>query len=294
VIDAGLARLSDSLLLWAAVCYAVAGLGYASELVASRRRVRPIAGGAVDTVPPLSSAARDLVTPPVSWVGRSAVVVTVAGWLLHLAAVVTRGVAADRVPWGNMYEFSSVVCLAAVGSYLWLLRTQPVLRYGGFVLGPVVALLAVAGTALYAPAAPLVPALDSYWITIHVVAAVAASGMFLVGFVLNGVYLAGRSERLEELAARVNGSAFLVWTFAVVAGAVWAEAAWGRYWGWDPKETWSFVTWAFYAAYLHARTTRGWRGRPAAWVGVVGFAALMFCYYGVNLWISGLHSYSGV
>ena len=292
MVDAGLARLSDTLLLAAAVCYAVAGLGYLTEL--SRRRLRPVAGGAVDTLPPLVSTSRSALSP-VSWIGRASVALTVAGAALHLGSAVTRGLAADRVPWGNMYEFSSVVCLAAVGAYLWLLRGSPdLLRYGGFVLAPVVALLAVAGAWLYAPAAPLVPALDSYWIKIHVVAAVTASGMWVVGFVLNVLYLTGRPERLEELASRVNGSAFLVWTFAVVAGAVWAEAAWGRYWGWDPKETWAFVTWAFYAAYLHARTTRGWRGRRAAWIGVVGFGALMFCYYGVNLWISGLHSYSGV
>jgi cytochrome c-type biogenesis protein CcsB len=153
-----------------------------------------------------------------------------------------------------------------------------------------------------------VPALNSYWIKIHVVGAMTSSGIFMVGFVAALLYLwrdaverrhPGRPSRLpaaatlDRVAYRVNAFAFPVWTFAVMAGAVWAEAAWGRYWGWDPKETWSFITWVIYAGYLHARATSGWRGRGAAAIALVGFASLLVTYYVVNLWIVGLHSYKG-
>jgi cytochrome c-type biogenesis protein CcsB len=99
---------------------------------------------------------------------------------------------------------------------------------------------------------------------------------------------------LDNLAYRTVAFAFPIWTFAVIAGAIWAEEAWGRYWGWDPKETGSFFTWVLYASYLHARSTHGWRGRRAAWIGVIAFVALMITYYAVNLWVVGLHSYAGV
>jgi cytochrome c-type biogenesis protein CcsB len=307
VIDEGMARASDLLLGIAIGGYVLALLLHSLELAfAARRRPAPIGGGAVDILPtPLPAALRP--SAPRRWpayAGAVAVGVTVVAWLVHLASATTRGLAVDRVPWGNMYEYSSVVSLAAVGGWLVLLRRSPDLRrLGALVLFPVVVFLAVAAVALYAPARPLIPALQSYWLTIHVSAAMLASGLFLVGFVLNVTFLVRlrgraavlpRGERLDDLAFRVTALAFLVWTFAVIAGAVWAEPAWGRYWGWDPKETWAFITWVFYAGYLHARVTHGWRGRRAAWLGVLGFAALLFCYYGVNLWISGLHSYAGV
>ncbi|MEU0732078.1 cytochrome c biogenesis protein CcsA, partial [Streptomyces lavendulocolor] len=102
------------------------------------------------------------------------------------------------------------------------------------------------------------------------------------------------ADRLDTLSYRLNALVFPLWTFAVIAGAVWAEAAWGRYWGWDPKETWAFITWVAYAAYLHARVTAGWKGRRAAYLGLIAFATFVFNYYGVNIFITGLHSYAGV
>ena len=259
-------------------------------------------------------------------VGRIAVGLTVVGWLAHVASVATRGIAADRVPWGNMYEFSSAICLIAVTAFLALLVRQPVRWLGVFIMLPAVLYLGFAGTVLYVPAGPLVPALNSYWLKIHVVAAIVASGVFLVSAVTTALYLvkdrwesqladvaAGRAEAssavrnrggivmrlpaaasLDTLSYRTIALAFPIWTFAVVAGAIWAEAAWGRYWGWDPKETWSFITWVIYAAYLHARATGGWKGRRAAAISLVGFSALFVDYYLVNLVISGLHSYAGV
>ncbi|HVE98839.1 MAG TPA: c-type cytochrome biogenesis protein CcsB [Mycobacteriales bacterium] len=327
--DPDLAAASDWLLFGAVLCYVVAMLGYAAELAFGRRAPdgpAPIAGGSTDTLPAewvSERAARRVARHggERGWptaVGKAAVAVTVLGWLLHNGSLVTRGLAVERVPWGNMYEFSSAVCLAAVTAYLYLLTRQPVRYLGAFVMLPVVVYLGIAGTVLYAPAAPLVPALNSYWIKIHVVAAMTSSGIFMLGFAVTLLYLARESwERrhpevpevgagaasrvrfpaastLDTVAFRVNAFAFPIWTFAVIAGAVWAEAAWGRYWGWDPKETWSFITWVVYAGYLHARATAGWRGRRAALIGVAGFTALMICYYAVNLWISGLHSYAGV
>jgi cytochrome c-type biogenesis protein CcsB len=225
-----------------------------------------------------------------------------------------------------MYEFSSMICLIAVTTFLGLLARQPVRWLGVFVMLPVVLYLGYAGTELYVAAGPLVPALNSYWLKIHVVAAIVSSGVFLVSAVVTVLYLvkdrwesrlaevaAGRAEAstamrtrggivmrlpssaaLDTLTYRVIAFAFPIWTFAVIAGAIWAEAAWGRYWGWDPKETWSFITWVIYAAYLHARSTGGWRGRRAAAVSLLGFSALFVDYYLVNLVISGLHSYAGV
>ena len=96
------------------------------------------------------------------------------------------------------------------------------------------------------------------------------------------------------MAYRIHAFMFPLWTFSVIAGSIWAEAAWGRYWGWDPKETWAFITWVIYAAYLHARATIGWRGRKAAYVAIAGFIAIMFNYFIVNMFVQGLHSYSGL
>ncbi len=126
-------------------------------------------------------------------------------------------------------------------------------------------------------------------------AMLAASAFALIGA---GIWYAiphlPPAAKLDNLAYRTTAFAFPLITFGIMCGAIWAEEAWGRYWGWDPKETGSFVTWTLYAAYLHARSTRGWRGPKAAWVGVIGFGALMITYYAVNLFVVGLHSYAGV
>jgi cytochrome c-type biogenesis protein CcsB len=243
-----------------------------------------------------------------------AVSLTVLGALIHATSLVLRALAVQRVPWGNMYEFGSAICLAAVVSWLVLLRRHSrsgVQRLGVFVLLPIVVLLFTSGTLLYAKAAPLQPALRSYWIAIHVLAAVIASGILLVagaasvGFLIRTAHAGrqpdgpGRAERLpaadvlDRLAYRATIVAFPVWTFAIIAGAIWAETAWGRYWGWDPKETVALVAWVVYACYLHARATAGWR-RGAAWINVAGLAVMIFNLFFVNLVVSGFHSYAGV
>jgi cytochrome c-type biogenesis protein CcsB len=268
-----------------------------------------------------------------------------AGLAVHAVSVVARGLAAGRVPWGNMYEYATVVGFLVVGIYLLaverLWHTEAV---GGFALG--VAVLAMAGaTLIYVPPGPLVPALNSYWLRIHVVLAMLGSSLFILGTVFTVLYLVkdrrGRSEArdravvpardralvgarpdrpedyvsaeepdagpplsrrgrlpaaavLDRIAYRTIVFAFPIWTMAIIAGAIWAEEAWGRYWGWDPKEVWSFITWVVFAAYLHARATVGWRGRRAAVLVLVGFTALVFNLIVVNTVIAGLHSYAGV
>jgi cytochrome c-type biogenesis protein CcsB len=238
--------------------------------------------------------------------GRLGVSVTVLGAALHLGSVVLRGVATGRMPLGNMYEYLSAVGLAAVLVWLYVLRTHDVRRVAVFVLLPVALLLFLAGNLLYSEAAALQPALRSYWIAIHVTAAVLASGVFLVSGVSSALhvfaeYRPARPQRtdrlpptefLDRLAYRSGVFGFVTITFAIITGAVWAESAWGRYWGWDPKETAAFVTWVCYAAYLHARATGGWRGRRAAWINVVGLAVVLFNLFFVNLVVAGLHSYA--
>jgi cytochrome c-type biogenesis protein CcsB len=172
---------------------------------------------------------------------------------------------------------------------------------------PVVILLFLGGTVLYAPAAPVMPALQSYWLVVHVTTVSIASGLLMVPGVASLLFLLRRSGRLagiadklpsadalDRLAYRLTIVAFPLYTFAIMAGAIWAEAAWGRFWGWDPKETVAFVAWVIYAAYLHARATAGWRNGPAAWVNVAGFAAVVFNFFFINMVVSGLHSYAGL
>lgn len=246
--------------------------------------------------------------------GWLALGLSVAGWLAQIGCLVTRGLAAHRVPWGNMYEFVLAACLVGATAWLVLLVRRPAVRpLGLFVALALVLLLGTDALRLYTPVGPLVPALDSYWLKIHVTAAVTASGVLLVGFVAAALalvrsgYDAGRQRfpyslgdrlpefnALERLTFRVHAFAFPIWTFAIICGAIWAEAAWGRYWGWDPKETWSFVAWVIYAGYLHARATPSVKRTVATWIAVLGWVAMMVNLFGVNLVISGLHSYAGV
>jgi cytochrome c-type biogenesis protein CcsB len=243
--------------------------------------------------------------------GRIGVALTVIGFLLSVAGVVTRALAAERAPWGNMFEFTITAMALFVGAYLIL-----VWRAGLRWLGLPVTLLAAVGnglavTVFYVAVAPLVPALHSVWFLIHIVAAAISGAAFTVGGVMSILYLIkkraeergavrgylGRlpdSRRIDVIAYRFLAFAFPLWTFTVVAGAIWAQYAWGRYWGWDPKETWALVTWVIYACYLHARSTAGWRGTKAAVVAIIGLASFWFNFVGINLLVSGLHSYAGI
>lgn len=249
--------------------------------------------------------------------GQFAVALTVLGAVFHLGSVAIRGIAVDRVPWGNMYEFTLVVGLVATIAWLITLIRMPKLSYLGlFVMLPVVLLMFLAGT-LYTKASKLVPALQSYWLAIHVSSIAVAEGILLTSAALTGAYLVrarydriaatGGSGRFAQWGARLPAAAsldkaayrtvafaFPIYTAGVIFGAIWAEAAWGRYWGWDPKETWAFIAWVVYAMYLHARATAGWKGSRAAYINLLGFAAMTFNFFVVNIVISGLHSYAGL
>jgi cytochrome c-type biogenesis protein CcsB len=345
-INAALADTSNGLLLSTLILYALAMLSYACDFAFARHRIlagvteadvvrtavpelvgvgaagpaapvkadlRPAdAGGAADAGGEVPSSR----WPSGVWL-RLAFGLTCTGAGLQVSAILTRGLAEHRVPWGNMYEFiGAFTCMAVlvlVAASVWYRAYY----MGLFVLLPVVLALGIDLTWIYTPAGSLVPALQSYWIAIHVTAMIVAIGLFIFGAVVTTLYLlADRSQRrlaagqtswsagiwqhlpvaaiLDRLSYRAVLFGFPVWTFGVMAGAIWADHAWGRYWGWDPKETWSFITWVVYAMFLHARATAGWRGRRAAWIHLVGFACLMFNVIGVNLFITGLHSYAGM
>jgi len=250
--------------------------------------------------------------------GNIGMSLTWLGTLLLGLAILFRGLSAGRVPIGNMYEFSLAAGFAVSLTYCLMSISRDLRWLGIFVTIPVLLDLGLALTVLYTDSAQLVPALNSYWLTIHVSAAVISFGAFTIGAALSGLYLVaqaaedravagkepGRSaafaqripsaDRLDLMSYRIHAFMFPIWTCAVIAGAIWAEAAWGRYWGWDPKETWAFITWVIYAAYLHARATAGWRGKKAAYVAIAGYATILFNYFIVNIFVQGLHSYSGL
>ena len=244
-------------------------------------------------------------------IGRIATAMMILGFVLLLAGVIFRGISANRVPWGNMYEFSITGALAFTGVYLFTLKKYKLRWLGLPVSISVLLTLGSAVAIFYRPSAPLVPALKSTWLVIHVSAAIISGGVFLLANCIAATYLimdryektTGRPEWakklptlevLDNLSYRLVALVFPLWTFSVIAGAIWAEAAWGRYWGWDPKETWAFITWVAYAAYLHARVTVGWRGRKAAWLCLFAGSTFLFNYIYVNIWGSGRHTYSGL
>lgn len=321
--------LSDNLIYSAIAVYVLAMVAYAAETAARVNRGVEVTAEVTDEVPAAVGARAPAAAPPsrvapssstagtpgarVGAVGSS---LAVLGLLLNLAGVVTRGLAAERAPWGNMYEFAIVITTTAGATYLALLRRQPVRDLGAWIVGAIVLTLGLAVTVLYTPAGDLVPVLDSYWLVVHVAAAIISGGVFTVGALTTILFMvrqrhdaqaaqAGRTrgryaaqlptaDTLSRVARGAHVFAFPIWTFAVIAGAIWAENSWGRYWGWDPKETWAFITWVCYAAYLHADATTGWRGSRASWFALAGYAAFVFNFFGVNMWIPGLHSYAGV
>jgi cytochrome c-type biogenesis protein CcsB len=321
-VNIELARYSDWAFTSAVVALVIALLLLAFELAyaGGRRadqRARVLAGAvSADSVTPGvvdESAQR----PIDERAGRAGLSVVYLGVGLLLACLVLRGLAAVRVPWGNMYEFINLTCLCGLIAGAIVLRRPQYRPLWVFLLLPVLVLLTVSGRWLYTNAAPVMPALQSYWLPIHVSVVSLGSGVFLVAGIASILFLLrtspladpDRAERgalsrliqrfpdaqtLDRIAYRTTIFAFPVFGFGVIFGAIWAEEAWGRYWGWDPKETVSFVAWVIYAAYLHARSTAGWRDRKAAWINVAGFVAMVFNLFFVNLVTVGLHSYAGV
>jgi cytochrome c-type biogenesis protein CcsB len=302
--DPSLAELSDQLFPIGVALYSLAVVAFCAQLAFGRRPALVAAGGPAEA-PSAAEPERGR-----RW-GVAAMVLTALGAVAHAGVLVTRGMATDRLPWGNMYEFATATVLVAVVAYLVLALRSPGLRHiGVFVLAPVVLSLVLIGLFLYAEAGPLVAALRSSWLAVHVSTAILGFGIFFVSGIASALYLVRShaegtgdggivsrlpsAANLDRVAHRTAVFGFPIWTFAVIAGAIWAESAWGRFWGWDPKETWAFIAWVVYAAYLHARTTAGWRGRPAAWVNIVGMVVMIFNLLFVNLVSTGLHSYAGV
>ncbi len=238
--------------------------------------------------------------------GRLGLLLTVLAVAIQFVALVSRGMAADpnRVPWGNMYEFTLAGTFVVAALYLALYRKFSLAWMAPIVVGFVLILLMVAVIWLYDPVAPLTEALYSPWLVIHVVSAIIATGAFTLGGICSALYLIKeRAQRkptgylarvpepavLDRVSYRLHAFGFPVWTFAVlITGPIWAHQAWSTYWNWDPKEVWAFITWVVYAAYLHARSTAGWKGRNAALLALLGLATLWFNFIGINFFSSDL------
>ena len=243
--------------------------------------------------------------------GRLGYLLTCLAVAIHLVALVARGMAADpnRVPWGNMYEFTLTGSFVVALIYVALYHRLRLAWMAPIVVAFVLSVLMVAAIWLYAPVAPLTEALTSYWLVIHVVSAIIATGAFTVGGITSAMYLVKirgserttgyvarlpQPEVLDRVSYRLHAFGFPVWTFAVlITGPIWAHQAWSSYWNWDPKEVWAFITWVVYAAYLHARTTAGWKGRNAAILALVGMATLWFNFIGINYFsTTSQHAYA--
>jgi cytochrome c-type biogenesis protein CcsB len=258
-------------------------------------------------------------------VRKSADVLEKAGlWMLGIAAathgtgVVMRGIAASRVPWANMYEFSISGSFIIVAIFLGALVVRDIRVIATFVSGFALLVLGAATTLFYVQVKTLMPALQSYWLVIHVTVAVLATSFFFIAAALSIAYLFAQAKwvnngkgnitklirrvlsvfpkpkKMERLSYRFNVIGMILWTFTLIAGAIWAQKAWHRFWGWDTKEVWTFIIWTIYAGYIHARATRGWRGTRSAVLAMIGFGAVMFNFTVVNIFFKGLHAYSGL
>ena len=236
---------------------------------------------------------------------RVAILLQIIGFVLHTIALICRGIGAGRLPLTNQYEFATSfawgLCLV---SLIFVLRFHfPVL---GAFAAPLVFVIIGYAAMQSKEVHELMPALRSNWLGFHVSTAIIAYGSFGVSFVLSIIFLLRdrmkekgfldqhipNREKLDVISYRSVSLGLLFLTFTIVTGAIWAERAWGSYWSWDPKETWSLVTWLVYAAYLHLRLRRGWQGKSAAIFAVVGFVCVMFTYLGVNTFLPGIHSYA--
>jgi cytochrome c-type biogenesis protein CcsB len=315
VTDAAWETLSNQAVAAAGAVYFLALLAHLVQLSAGRRSAVSTtsarAGSGTGSVAVDQGDDRQDAARRESMFGRLGVLLTLIAAGVHLLALVARGLAADpnRVPWGNMYEFTLAGTFVVAALYLALLRRYALVWMAPIVVGVVLTLLMVAVIWLYKPIAPLMEALQSPWLVIHVVSAIIATGAFTIGGICSVLFLlksrrgAGEGgylarvpalDDLDRLSYRFHAFGFPVWTFAVlITGPIWAHQAWSSYWNWDPKEVWAFITWVVYAAYLHARATAGWKGRNAALLALLGLATLWFNFIGINFFSStSQHSYA--
>jgi cytochrome c-type biogenesis protein CcsB len=296
--------------------YALAFIAFTVDL-ARRAAPEPVAIDSPAIDAPGAVAVATAVAPPVTTKSktsrfmRAAMALTVIGFVSHTASIVLRGLAAGYAPWSNMFGFALTATALIVGVFLLVQFWIDIRFLGVYVVGFGLIFLGVGTVNFYVDVVPLPPALQSAWLVIHVFVAILGTAFFAIGAGLSLVQLlqsrreqTGKgfrflatlpsSERLENSSYRVILIGFVFWTFTLIAGAVWAERAWGRYWGWDTKEVWTFIIWTLYAGYIHARATRGWRGARSAYLAIIGFAAVLFNFTIVNLFFKGLHSYSGL
>ena len=316
----GLAEASNAAIYATMVTLTIAMILFAASFASGRRRtpvtaVTQAASGATSgtgSVAVLDRPSNDAILEPGRKLANVAMSLTWLATGLLTVALVLRGVWAGRVPWGNMYEFSISSAWGVLVVFLAMSTRRDLRWLGLFVVTPALLTLGLAVTVLYTEAAQLVPALKSYWLVIHVSAAIICAGAFTVAASSAALSLiqsrreaSGRpwqgpmasvpdAEKLQTFTSRLIAFSFPLWTFSVIAGAIWAENAWGRYWGWDPKETWALITWLVYAAYLHARSTAGWRGDRASWIAILGLVTFLINYFGVNIFVNSLHSYAGL
>ena len=320
------------LLVWTAVAiYVLAFIAYAIDLarrsdlalkakdeVVARELVTAGGGGVISSGGGSTASGASSAKPRYLW-ARLGTVLTALGFVFHLVATVLRGIAAERVPWSNMYEFAMTGLLLIIAVYLAVLTRYDLRFLGSLMTGLAVLLLGGATLAFHVEVVPLADPLKSVWLVVHVFVASLATALFALAFGLSVVQLIQtRRERklaeapgdvepkrgflrtvpnadaLESLAYRFAIVGFIFWTFTLIAGSIWANDAWGRFWGFDTKEVWTFVIWVLYAGYIHARATRGWRGTRSAWLSIIGFTAVLFNFTIVNVFFKGLHAYSGL
>jgi cytochrome c-type biogenesis protein CcsB len=315
------------ILLWTAIAiYAAAFVAYAfdlarrSEASADAQTVREsalVGAGGSSRLAATGRVSEETAKPQRFLMARIGTSLTVLAFLFHLGATLARGIAAGRVPWANLYEFAMIGTLLIVAVFLVVLTRIDLRFLGTFITGLVVVLLGLAATNFYVEVSPLMDPLKSVWLIIHVFVASLATAFFALAFALSVIQLMQSrrerlvgegaektgpgflrtfpsAERLESMAYRFTIIGFILWTFTLIAGSIWAYYAWSRFWGFDVKETWTFVIWVIYAGYIHARATRGWRGNPSAWLAIVGFSAVIFNFTIVNVFFKGLHAYSGL
>ncbi|WP_372967660.1 c-type cytochrome biogenesis protein CcsB [Microbacterium sp.] len=315
------------ILLWTAIAvYAAAFVAFAFDLArrsqlsadaASVREFELVGAGSKAAAGPRGGASGSEAAPQRFVMARIGTSLTVLAFLFHFAATLTRGLAAGRVPWANLYEFAMMGTLLIVAVFLVVLTRIDLRFLGTFITGLVVVLLGLSATNFYVDVSPLMDPLKSVWLVIHVFVASLGTAFFALAFALSVIQLMQSrrerlisegaektgpgflrtfpgSERLESMAYRFTIIGFILWTFTLIAGSIWAYYAWSRFWGFDVKETWTFVIWVLYAGYIHARATRGWRGNPSAWLAIVGFSAVLFNFTIVNVFFKGLHAYSGL
>lgn len=275
----------------------------------------PVAGGPGSAHAASESGKKTLAQQQESarkWGGATQSVIWL-GIIFQVAATVTRGLAVGRFPLGNMYEYMLMITAVTMIVAAVVVQIKGSKIVWPWILTPLLVLMFFAGTKLYAEAAPVVPALQSYWLPIHVTSVSVGASIGMVSGIFSVLYLlrvrqpVGRehgllapvirplpsAQRLDRIAYRLAVFTLPLLGIGIILGAIWAEAAWGRFWGWDPKETFSFITWILYAAYLHARATAGWKV-GAAWINVVALCTMVFNLFFINLVVSGLHSYAGL